>query len=330
MKHFRILRASSRASVWNLKDFIENQSDEDYTWTACAACRRNADSLFFCDGRCQRDLPRFHFEEEMINLAVEVNIVIEKLKNETEDNVAQEAHGKKIEDAADTLSKISLKCVRCALGCENPKANDTFFICANCKAKKNIPELTPGNIKRWLSGRQPRLQDKCYDCVFPACAVCDDRVVYPVQRNAFIDGKYYCDEHRYPSCIGCGKQRSKPGLQADWKCADCEPKQPTYATCPKCDTAKATDAFDRTSSNNLFKICRACHEAPKMKHCKGCKAEKNVNEFGRDGSRRIYDRCLRCQYPSCSRCGKKLTTIWTANPKTPNAMPVCHRKKCSR
>jgi hypothetical protein len=125
------------------QDMWRNYVEDVVTCKKCLG--EKDDTLHFCNGVCQRDLPEFHF--------VDGSTAAAQLEGDS----------------------LALKCARCTLGKSNEKANSTLITCAGCKLEKHIPAFTVTVIKRFLStGHHTNQRDKCNDCVFPACAACTE------------------------------------------------------------------------------------------------------------------------------------------------------------
>jgi hypothetical protein len=92
-----------------------------------------------------------------------------------------------------------------------------------------------------------------------------NRPLYPVSHNALIDGKYYCEKHRYPPCADCGRARpqtiEKKRIDG-WRC--------------RLDAQRAACL--------QFKPRREFGQTLKQEHERW--------------------KCLSCQQPSCRKCGK--------------------------
>ena len=140
--------------------------------------REDDAEFLFCGGSCQRKLPITHFVDAMV--------------------------------ADWTMQKMLLlaKCARCVV--KDMSLSDEYqYPCRRCKDIKHITSFSAVHMKQWLAKERREETWACFECQFPACCMCptENRPLYPVSHNALRDGKYYCEEHRYPPCIGCGRAR---------------------------------------------------------------------------------------------------------------------------
>ena len=161
------------------------------------------DDLVRCNGLgCQKEVPEYNFIDEHLTHCRANNLVLQ------------------------------LQCARCWI--QSPKcprreaAAASKAKCAGCGVQKHIPEFSSTQIKYWLEKRA-RESMRCYECQYPRCEQCKERPMHAIPHNALIDGKYWCEYCRYPSCE-CGNRRANPGGKHRFK---------PY-TCPTCE-AQATD-----------------------------------------------------------------------------------------
>ena len=210
--------------------------------------REDDAEFLFCGGSCQRKLPVTHFVDTMV--------------------------------AEWTMQKMLLlaKCARCVVkdivkDMSLSLSDEYRYPCRRCKDIKHITSFSAVHMKQWLAKERREETWACFECQFPACCVCptENRPLCPVSHNALRDGKYYCEEHCYPPCIGCGLARPegrKKITLAEWRCEDCR-KTKTEEQCAACLQFKPRREFGQT--------LKLVHERWK---------------------------CLSCQRPSCHKCGK--------------------------
>ena len=186
-----------------------------------------------------------------------------------------------------TAQKMMLlaKCARCVVQDMKLPA-DYAYTCRRCKEKKHITCFSALHMKQWLAGERREETWACIDCQFPACCMCEDenRPLYPVSHNALINGKYYCDNHRYPPCADCGKARpqtlEKKRIDG-WRCEDCRGQDEELAQCAECLKLKPRREFGDTLK----------YERKQWK-------------------------CLSCRRPGCRKCGKVVLSMTKRNKGT--------------
>ena len=246
------------------------------TWEAfrdeplyCQSCtgegrKRTSQDMVRCN-TCRAELPRYFFEKEKLT--------------------ALEAEGA----SAVALRAECSKCVVKGLGLD---ATHTWT-CRHCTTEKHFEEFTLVLVREWLEGGEASKHKLgCYDCVFPQCAAydgdarCTVRPTQAVRPNAFVEGKYYCMDHRYPPCSGpnCasganGKPqrrfRSEHRLKA-WVCVECQKRNEALRQSHTCE------------------FCRELVHESKLQRRDGKLAHHNVKC------------CLDCAWPTCAGCGMKV------------------------
>jgi len=178
--------------------------------------KREDDRVVFCHGVCQRDLPEYHFEEKMLV------------------------------DWVATQRLLAAKCTRCLVkDMDLPK--ETEFDCKRCMQSKHITAFGPAQLKQWLGKQRTEHRWTCYECLFPACCLCETatRPLYPVSHNSLVEGRYYCMDHRYPPCRGCGQRRADPGGRSRFKeylCDKCR-KEAEGIPCSGCGKRTPRNEF---------------------------------------------------------------------------------------
>jgi hypothetical protein len=111
---------------------------------------------------------------------------------------------------------------------------------------------------------------------------------------AVRDGKYLCEEHRFPPCIGCGRPRPEGRKKlriVDWRCEDCRSKDDVQ--CCKCLQFKSRQEFDLRKESTK-RTCRACLHPP----CHRCGTP--VVEVWRQGEDVMPYCSKECRLPPCS------------------------------
>ena len=215
--------------------------------------REDDAEFLFCGGSCQRKLPITHFVDTMV--------------------------------AEWTMQKMLLlaKCARCVV--KDMSLSDEYqYPCRRCKEIKHITSFSAVHMKQWLAKERREETWACFECQFPACCMCptENRPLYPVSHNALRDGKYYCEEHRYPPCIGCGRARPegrKKFTLTECRCEDCRNKEADrYPPCVGCG---------RTRPASLQKVSLA------EWRCKEC---RNKEEPGGSDARKFRAHGPRARY----------------------------------
>ena len=235
----------------------------------CTAClgtgvTRSDAELVYCNGICQRKLPDYHYVDTML------------LEWQTKD------------------APLAARCARCVIKAKDKEAVEgTDYACTLCHVEKNIVEFSPVAIKEWMGQKFNTQRWKCYDCQYPACAMCEteNRPIHAIPHNALIDGKYYCADHRNPPCTGCGKQRLGKNTDQRFK----------QYTCKECVASSRKSA----TSEILETQARECEE---------CLKEMPLNSFRRDSDGVTMKRCKECEHPLCASCG-------TQHPREKDAIP---------
>ena len=146
---------------------------------------------------------------------------------------------------------------------------------------------------------------------------CSQRPLHAVPHNAFVDGKYYCEDCRYPPCKGldqegCGKRRDNPGGKhrfKDYVCPECRARQePTADPKPAAssdtradDTAKPAQAAPQCSYNETSTQEKARENYPM---CLKCSKRRSREEgpWTQPASTLYYCSDI-CRYPRCSGPG---------------------------
>ena len=107
----------------------------------------------------------------------------------------------------------------------------------------------------------------------------DERPLYPVSHNALVEGQYYCTEHRYPPCSGCGKRRPDPGTKHRFQayfCTECQ-KHAEKVPCTSCGEHKPRSDFSPMvlrETRGKWR-CEACCQI----QCRGCGEQKHLGAF---------------------------------------------------
>ena len=97
------------------------------------------------------------------------------------------------------------------------EATQSRFPCVLCKEMKSLIDFSPVAIKQWLKKVHHEEVWRCYDCQYPECHECSARPAHATPHNAVVDGRYYCETCRYPSCKQvidgkpCGNRQENPG-----------------------------------------------------------------------------------------------------------------------
>ena len=210
-----------------------------------------------------------------------------------------------------------------------------------------------------LQRRRPRdaikhnaLIDNVYYCQehkYPRCSgiLCSE-LQYAERKTRIITTK---NRFKTWSCDEC-KQAS-----SDMASRSTEKEYVSCKICRRCQKSLREVDFDKDSSHHLYNVCRACQHPtcaicgttresiwtphPKVEKpvalcdvcerrrpCARCKRRLDLDAFDRSSSGHLYKHCRECQYPVCDRCGQRRKSIWTPNPKAPNAVPLC--EACER
>ena len=185
------------------------------------------------------------------------------------------------------------------------------YPCRRCNIVKHISNFSALHMKQWLRKERREETWACEDCQFPACSLCEteNRPLYPVSHNAVRDGKYLCEEHRFPPCIECGRPRPEGRKKlriVDWRCEDC--RSGGDVQCCKCLQFKSCQEFDLRQKRTEI-ICHDCRSEGDVQ-CAECLQLKPRSEFG-DTLRLVKERwkCLSCRRPSCRKCGKVVLSM---------------------
>jgi hypothetical protein len=184
----------------------EELSKDPFKCKTCQGQKRSTTEHIRCYGECLKEVPDHWF-----------------LPNE-------------IADLQKRNLMVQAKCARCkvrAPNFEGPGKALEPFKCQGCEKSMAIKDFAPVAIKQWLSGERRSHIWKCYDCLHPACAssscaMSNPRPLEPVPHNAWIGGRYYCQDCKYPLCSKCQKVRRSTLDTHSLKAA-------ASYTCPNCD-----------------------------------------------------------------------------------------------
>ena len=98
-----------------------------------------------------------------------------------------------------------------------------------------------------------------------------------------------------------------------WRCMQCQ-----YPKCHTCGK-QLTEVWHKTRGHSLPYCSEGCEKV----RCVDCKVLRAGTDFAETVRKKPKNqwRCLKCQYPPCHKCSKKLTTTFIQ--KGNNAMPYC-------
>ena len=206
----------------------------------CHSCNNTKASkeereLVHCSGLCNKMLPENHFIDKMM---------MEWRRKHT---------------------LLEAKCARCVVKSREGIEKE-IYTCKQCEKKKCITEFAPVAVKEWAQEEHRPHIWKCYDCLHPRCVLCDteNRPMDAIVHNALIDGKYYCEDHKFPPCK-CGKRRSNPHMKFHFTlftCDACSPgtRNKILRHCIACRQNKDNASFRMADDGYHYHTCKECEE----------------------------------------------------------------------
>ena len=156
--------------------------------------------------------------------------------------------------------------------------------------------LTCGQKSEEIWTPNPKVKNDSYTCkVCAEMSLCEGPCGRKLPRDAFDRNAHrhwykVCRECQFPACATCGRK-----------------SEDIWTPPPSKKNAKYT--------------CQKCEQ---LRTCKGsCKQELPFSAFDKNSSGQYYKCCRACQYPKCATCGRKRKAMWTPNPKARDPVPLC-------
>ena len=207
-------------------------------------------------------------------------------------------------------TKQCFKAYTCRECQEPPEPPPQVQVCTQCEFEKPFTDF------EWRTNRHR--YHVCRACQHPVCFKCEKSFLEPDEtwERGDRNERPYCSEDcQFPPCAGKGCCAARPRVWKyayhvytgsakkggkDWFCAECRPANGDRV-CTMCTRQKPRTDFDKNSTNqNLYDVCRACHQHPVCFKCK--KVFLKPEGEGRRGTPYCS---AECRYPRCARVGCK-------------------------
>jgi hypothetical protein len=221
----------------------------------------------------------------------------------------------------DACAKVLEAEANCASSTHPPRCVDCARPpCQLCQTKPN------SNV--WRADKKPDGTYLCRPCKYPACQACQKKPhcgISPSEREG--DGTYVCRQCKHPPydwhpfCKGCAKQAShrvtasRRETDGTYVCDRCR-----YPPCSRCHVTERP----RRSDLSPDWCCPSCRDCQPGKSCVECLGEKPVDNFTPYKSGCWHDRCIDCEFPTCSKCGQAAITLVLQREKEPDHTFTCH------